>query len=71
MVRAICGDFEGVGEARAIVVAFVVDEDLGLVFEPAEGGRVDDAVAVALVGAAVVGLSRVSPAAAVGRCAQA
>ena len=39
--------FEGVGEPRAVVVALVEDEDLRLVLEPAEGGRVDDAVAVA------------------------
>src|SRR5262249_19025149 len=35
-------------EARAVVVALVVHEDLGLVLEPAERARVDDAVAVAL-----------------------
>ena len=47
------GNFQGVGEAGAEVVAFVVDEDLGLVFQPAEGGGVQDAVAVALEGGAV------------------
>ena len=30
------------------MIALVIDEDLGLVLEPAEGGRMDDAVAVAL-----------------------
>ena len=37
-----------VGEAGPVVVALGGDEDLGLVLEPAEGLRVDDAVAVAL-----------------------
>ena len=41
--------FEAVREPRAEEIAFVVDEDLGLVFEPPEGGGMDDAVAVALV----------------------
>ena len=39
---------ETVGQTRPIVIAFVIDEHLGLVFETAEGGRMDDAVAVAL-----------------------
>src|ERR1700727_2764865 len=37
-----------VGEAGAEMVALVIDEHLGLVGETAEGGRMDDAVAVAL-----------------------
>ena len=37
-----------VGEAGAEMVALVIDEHLGLVGEAAEGGRMDDAVAVAL-----------------------
>jgi Holliday junction resolvasome RuvABC endonuclease subunit len=37
-----------VGQAGAEQVALVVHEDLGLVFEPAEGRAMDDAVAVAL-----------------------
>ena len=41
-------DLQAVGQARAEVVALVIDEDLGLVFEPAERGGMDDAVAVAL-----------------------
>src|SRR5262249_10481338 len=40
--------FEGVGLARSIVVALVIDKDLRLVRQPAERGRMDDAVAVAL-----------------------
>ena len=52
-------------QARAVVVALVVDEDLGLVLEPAEGRAVDDAVAVALVARAQrVLLLRVAAAAA-------
>ena len=46
------GDLEGVGQPGAEVVALVKDEDLGLVREPAEGGRMDDAVAVAPEGVA-------------------
>jgi hypothetical protein len=42
------GGLEGVREARAVMVALRVDEDLRLVLEPAEALRVDDAVAVAL-----------------------
>src|SRR5579863_2512666 len=36
------------GQPRAIMITLVIDEDLGLVLEPAERGRVDDPVAVAL-----------------------
>jgi hypothetical protein len=39
--------FQAVGEARAVVIALVIDENLGLVVEAAEGGRMEDAVAVA------------------------
>ena len=46
------GDFEGVGEACAVVVALVEHEHLGLVGEAPECRRVDDAVAVAPIGAA-------------------
>ena len=45
-------DLDRVRQPRAVVVALVVDEDLRLVFQPAEGGGVDDALAVALVGRA-------------------
>ena len=41
-------DLQAMRQARAKQVAFVVDEDLRLVFEPAKRGRVNDAVAVAL-----------------------
>ena len=37
-----------VRQARPVVVALVIDEDLGLVLETPEGARVDDPVAVAL-----------------------
>ena len=40
--------FQAVGQAGAVVVALVVDEDLGLVFQLAESAGMDDAVAVAL-----------------------
>ena len=41
-------DLDRMGEAGAEMIALVVDEDLGLVREAAKGGRMDDAVAVAL-----------------------
>ena len=41
-----------VREAAAVIVSMVAGEDLGLVGEPSEGGRVDDAITIALVGAA-------------------
>src|SRR5258708_533704 len=51
-------DLDRVREARAVVVALVVDEHLRLVDEAPEGARVDDPLAVALVGGAqlVLGL---------------
>ena len=64
------GDFQRVGQARAIRIAFMGDKDLGLFLEPPEGAGMDDAVAVALEGAAhgALGL-RVVTAAAVRRIA--
>ena len=41
------GHLERMGEPRAVMVALVEHEDLGLVLEAAERGRVNDAVAVA------------------------
>ena len=46
------GHFQRVGQPGAEVIALVEDEDLGLVREPAEGGGMDDAVAVAAEGVA-------------------
>ena len=66
--------FERVGETRAVVVAFVEDEDLRLVGKPAKRGRMDDAVAVAAeIAARRAGRFGVEPAAAghrVGRVAR-
>ena len=42
------GHLDRMGQARAVMVAFMRDEDLRLVLEPTEGGRMDDAVAIAL-----------------------
>jgi hypothetical protein len=42
------GRLERVREARAVMIALGVDEDLGLVLQAAEGLAVDDPVAVAL-----------------------
>ena len=39
---------DGVGQPGAEMVALVIDEDLRLVLEPAEGGGMDDPVPVAL-----------------------
>lgn len=41
------GNLKGMGEAGAIVVPFVVDEDLGLVGEPPKRRGMDNAVAIA------------------------
>ena len=40
------GDFQAMSEARAVVIALVIDEDLGLVVQPPEGSGVQDAIAV-------------------------
>ena len=46
------GDFQGVGQPGAEMIALVEHEHLGLVGEPPERGGVDDAVAIAAEGAA-------------------
>ena len=46
-------DFQRMGQPGAVVVSLIIDEDLGLVFQPPEGSGVQDAVLVALVAAAV------------------
>jgi len=43
-----------VRETGAEQVAFVIDEDLGLVFQSAKGARMDDPVTVALKARAIV-----------------
>src|SRR4051812_8669254 len=43
---------EGMRQAGAIMVAFMEDEYLGLVLQPAEGGGMDDAIAIAAEGIA-------------------
>ena len=43
------GHFDGVREPRAQMVAGAVEENLRLVFQPAKGARMDDAIAVALI----------------------
>ena len=49
------GHFQGVGEAGAVIIALVVDEYLGFIFQAAESRGVKDAVAVALKSGAVIG----------------
>ena len=64
------GDFKSMGEPRAIMVAFVKNENLGFMLEPAEGSGMDDAVAIAAK--AATGLARrlgMQPAAAAFRIA--
>ena len=39
--------FEAMGEPRPVVIALVIDEDLRLVGQPAEGGRMQNPIAVA------------------------
>ena len=46
------GDLQRMGQPGAEMIALMEDEDLGLVCEPPEGGRVNDAVAVAAKGVA-------------------
>ena len=46
------GDFQGMGQAGAEVIAFMGHKDLGLFLQAAEGAGVDDAVAVAGEGGA-------------------
>ena len=41
------GHFQRMGQPGAVVVALVEHEDLGLVLQPAERGRMDDPVAIA------------------------
>src|SRR5262249_51808963 len=43
------GDLDRVRQSCAIVVASAVEEDLGLVLEPAKSARVNDAVTVSLI----------------------
>jgi hypothetical protein len=43
------GDFNGVGQPRAQMIAGAVEKNLRLVFQPAKGARMNDPVAVALV----------------------
>ena len=64
------GDFEGVGEAGAEMIAFVEDEHLRLVRQAAKRVGMDDAVAVAAKGApSRARRLRVQPAAAAARIA--
>ncbi len=44
--------FQRMGEPRAVIIAFMLHEDLRLVLEPAKGRGMDDAVAVALIAGA-------------------
>ena len=60
------GDFHGVGESGAEMVAGAVKENLGFIFEAAKGAGMDDAVAVALVMGAPFGWRFVVDAAAGG-----
>src|SRR5208282_6558723 len=49
------GDFNGVREARAEVIAGAVEKNLRFVFEPAKSARMNDPVAVALIMSAPFG----------------
>ena len=57
-------DFQRMGQARAVMIAFMGDENLRLLLQAAEGVGVDDAVAVALeIGARGARRLRMEPAA--------
>src|SRR5438876_1270601 len=43
------GDLQRMRQARAVVIVRLSDEDLRLVHEPPKGGRMDDAIAIALI----------------------
>ena len=45
---------KGMGKAGTVVITLVVDEDLGLVFQPPERGAVDDAITIPLEGRTIV-----------------
>ena len=63
MERPICATSIECVSARAIQVAFVVDEHLRLVDQAAESAGMHDAIAIALVFAAVLGRRLGMPAA--------
>ena len=42
------GHLQGMGQAGSVIISLMVDENLGLVLQPAEGGTVDDPVPVPL-----------------------
>src|SRR5262249_43126198 len=47
-------DFKRVGEPRPVMIALVENENLGFVLQSAEGGGMDDAVAIAAKSAAAL-----------------
>jgi hypothetical protein len=48
------GDLQGMRQPGAVVIALVVDEDLSLIFQPPESGRMQDAVPIFLENGAVI-----------------
>jgi hypothetical protein len=49
------GHLQRMGQAGPEIVTLVIEEHLGLVFQPPEGGGMQDSVAVSLEGGAVFG----------------
>jgi hypothetical protein len=45
-------DLQGVGQARSVMITLIIQKYLGFLLQPAKGGGMDDAVAVALEGGA-------------------
>jgi len=45
---------QGMGQTGTIIVTLVIDEDLGLILQPAKGRAVDDTVAIPFKGGTVV-----------------
>jgi hypothetical protein len=48
------GDFKGMRQAGAIIVTFMIDENLGFVFKAPERRTMDDAVTVPFIGGAII-----------------
>jgi hypothetical protein len=42
------------GEAGAVIIPFVIDEDLGFIFEKAKSRTVDDPIAIPLKGRTII-----------------
>jgi hypothetical protein len=55
-------NFERMGQAGAVVISFMIDKDLGFVFEAPEGGTMDNPVAITFIGGAIIFVNFAMPA---------